>query len=346
MSFLNIFLNNLGKQYSLVSEDSGNIIVTNSFGQYRDFFQYQVFDEKYIKLNYNFNNPTIIRRNTFLHNDSGQWHSSDLDDVSYNIDLSSISFQNFKIWDNFINNPQVVNYDENYMGSFFAVLQLIGHPHQINGNNDKWVLSDDTLYPVFRNEGSFFEIDNLDISDNLIFDKYHYSSSYNPYMKILSNTNVIDFRNKTFKKIVDNKDLIIKDLDSIYYMYSSVHKRYNDNFLWLKLHQYKYFKKILSNNIDSIDDYLDSGFTILFYNGNELKIKSTRKNKLQISFGDKLFYMVPNKFEFDENSKKIKEFINEFTIQNISDLTEIKIIDLTLNKTLEIEKDYNILTVN
>ena len=68
-------------------------------------------------------------------------------------------------------------------------------------------------------------------------------------MKILSNTNVIDFRNKTFKKIVDNKDLIIKDLDSIYYMYSSVHKRYNDNFLWLKLHQYKYFKKIPSFEI-------------------------------------------------------------------------------------------------
>ena len=184
MGYFNIFLNHVSKKFSLISEDEGDIVATNSLGEIRDFYQYAVFDENYLESKYNIINSTIIRRNTFNDViDGGNWHSSDLDNVSYNIDMDIINKNDYIFWEKFNQNPNNSQFDANYMGSFFALLQLFGHPHQITGNNDKWLISKNLIYPVYRNEGNIIPVSILDIQKNLLFEKYYHSSSLETYKK-------------------------------------------------------------------------------------------------------------------------------------------------------------------
>ena len=346
MDYFNIFLNNIGKKFSLIAEDTGDIIATNSQGQIRDFFQYEIFDRDYLKSNYGIINPTIVRRNTF--NDGinlSEWHASDLDQVNYNIDLDFINENDYNFWKEFNTSPEKSQFDPQYMGSFISLIQLFGHPHQITGNNDKWVISNKKMYPVYRNEGNIFPISVLDIRKNMVFEKYYYSGSLDVYKKMLTDEKVIYFRSLALKKIVDNRELIIKDLDSIYSKYEEIHRKYNQYFLRQKLN-HRYIKKTITNNINSIENFLNSGFTILYFNGKELKITSTRNNKLLIETKDKSIEFNPTLFEYNQENKSLKLKNNELTIQGISDITDLKITDLILNKSLEIEKDYNILRSN
>ena len=236
-------------------------------------------------------------------------------------------------------------YDSKYMGSFFALLQLFGHPHQIIGNNDKWVLNDNIFYPVYRNEGIISPITVEDINSNLIFDNYYYSASLDLYKKILINQDVINTRNLSFKHIIDSSEFLIKSLDSVYQVHKDKHMMANNNFLKIKLN-FDYYKRTLLENIITIENYLDSGYTMLYYDGIDLKIKSSRNNKLQIKIGDKTFYLHPKSYGYDEVKKVIFVKNNEIVINNIDNILDIQIVDLILNKTLKIEKDFSILNVN
>ena len=343
MGYFNIFLNHISKKFSLISEDTGDIVATNSLGEIRDFYQYAVFDEEYLKSNYGIINSTILRRNTFFDaTNPGQWHSSDLDKVPYNLDMDMINKNDYIFWKNFNQNPNNSQFDPKYMGSFFALLQLFGHPHQITGNNDKWLISENLIYPIYRNEGKIIPISVLDIQKNLIFEKYYYSSSLDTYKKMLVNEDVIINRSLAFKKIVDNKHVIIKDLDSIYSSYKGIHQKYNKDFLKLK-YRYSLIRRILIDNINSIEQYLNTGFTILYFDGNELKIKSTRNNKLQVQINEKIIDFSPILFNYNQKNKTLELDNNELLLNDISDISDLKIIDKILNKTLEIEKDYSIL---
>ena len=105
MGYFNIFLNHISKKFSLISEDTGDIIATNSLGEIRDFYQYAVFDEEYLKSNYGIINSTILRRNTFFEAVNPlEWHSSDLDKVSYNLDMDMINKNDYIFWENFNQN--------------------------------------------------------------------------------------------------------------------------------------------------------------------------------------------------------------------------------------------------
>lgn len=343
MGYFNIFLNNLSRKFSLISEDPGNVVITNSLGEFRDFYQYAVFDEDYLKSTYNIINSTIIRRNTFFEStNTGDWHSSDLDKVSYNLDMDMIKEDDYVFWKKFNQNPNSSQFDPMYMGSYFALLQLFGHPHQITGNNDKWIISENIIYPIYRNEGNIIPVFASDIKKNLFFEKYYHSSSLETYKKILVNEDVIINRSLAFKKIVDNKHLIIKDLDSIYSTYKAIHQKYNNDFLRIK-YQYGHIRRTLIDNINSIEKYLNSGFTILYFDGNELKIKSTCNNKLQVEVDEKIIIFSPTLFKYNQNNKNLELYINELSLKDITDISDLKITDKVLNKTLEIEKDYTIL---
>jgi hypothetical protein len=343
-NYFNIFLNFLGGKFDLIVEDTGDIVTANSKGKILDFFQYQIFDESYIESKYNLINPIIVRRRTF-NNNLSNWHSSLLDDVSYNIDLKSISKKEFSNWKRFISNPLSFQYDPEYIGSFLALVQFLGNPHQITGNNDKWVMSENILYPVYRNEGSFQIISVLDLQENLVFEKNYYSSSFETYKKLLSDSIVLNYRNKYFKKIVDSSDQIINDLDSVYTKHIGVHENFNEHYLKIKLGHHN-IRNTLRNNLSTIDKFLNSGFTIMSYDGENLKIKSSRKNKLRITIQDKVIDFYPYSYKSDTKNKSNDLKINEITIEDISSIENLSIKDLILNKNLVIEKDYSILYIN
>lgn len=343
MNYFNVFLNSNASFFNLYSEDSGDIVVTNINGKLSDFFQYSVFDENYIKTKFNIENPVIIRRRTFNEKISNEWHSSNLDDTPYNIDSKTLSNSDFEIWESFNNNPQSDQFDPEYIGSFMALLQLFGNPHQITGNNDKWILSQGKMFPVYRNEGLINPITVESLTYNNIFDIYYYSSSLENYKNFISNNKVIYYRNETFKKIIDNQYNVINSLDSIYNTHKKTHSSFNNNYLKIK-YNFIYNKRTLINNIKSVEGFLNSGYTLIYFDGSKLKIKSTRVNKLEIIINDKKYEFFPTSYKLE--GKTLINKNNELLINNINNIDSLVIKDLTLNKTLQIEKDYSILFIN
>ena len=346
MNYFNVFLNLIGRKFNLITEDPGRIITTNSLGKIQDFFQYKIFDEDYLKSEYRMLNPKIIRRNTFWENDNNpEWHASKLDKISYNIDTDIISRQEFNLWDSLLNNSSDANYDSEYVGMFLALLQLFGHPHQITGNNDKWVINNEKIYPVYRNEAHLDPIINDEINKNALFDKYQYSYSLEPYKSFIANKNVLIQRNIAFKKLIDSKNQIESLLDSIYNKYISKHRRYNKTYIKIKL-DFKNKKRVLENNLNNINSYLNSGHSLILFDGEKIKFSSTRKNPLKLELNDKVFTFLPKEYVYNKNDMTINDSFNEFIIEDIDVIDSLKIHDMILNKTLEIEKDYSILRVN
>lgn len=341
MDFNNVFFNYSAKLFDLIAEDSGEIVVTNSLGKYRDFFQYEVFDEKYLAREYGLENTTIIRRLTF-DNGKSNWHASMLDATYYNIDLDEISEEGLTLWQDFLNNPAKRNYDPEYMGRFFALLQLYNFPHQIIGNNDKWVLTGNTLFPVFREESYLLPIMNLsDIENNTIFNNYYFSRSLNVYKKLLLDDDVLRNRNIVFKKIVDSGNAILKSYDSIYSEYSAIHRKFGPNFLRTKLNKKRIFS-IIENNLSSINAYLNSGYTVVSYQKNTLKLSSSRKNMLKVSVGNVTKYFFPIRLELSD-SGDVREELNELFIDGLENIDDLIIEDVVLKQKLLYEKDYSII---
>jgi len=284
MDFNNIFYNYCGRLMNLITEDTGDIVVTNSMGDYRDFFQYSVFDEDYLEQEFDLYNAKILRRLTF-NSGRSNWHSSMLDGVSYNLDLDSISKKSLNLWNTFLSSPEDTHFDPTYMGRFFALLQLYNFPHQIVGNNDKWVLSQDSLfYPVFREEAGPYKMTAGDIENNEIFYNYYNSESLDTYKKILVSLDVFKNRNLAFKHLIEMQDLILNSYDSIYNLHKEKHKSFGPNYLKTSLDKQR-IKSILKNNLEIVKNYLDSGYTIIIYDGDVLRIKSSRKNTIRVGIG-------------------------------------------------------------
>ena len=64
---------------------------------------------------------------------------------------------------------------------------------------------------------------------------------------------------------------------------------------------------------------------------------------LQVEVNDKIINFSPVLFNYDEKNKNLELHNNELSLKNITDISDLKITDKVLNKTLEIEKDYTIL---
>ena len=344
MDFNNIFFNHIAKQLELIAEDTGEIVVTNSLGEYRDFFQYEVFDEEYLFNEYGLKDITIIRRLTF-DNGKSNLHTSLLDDTPYNLDLKNISKERVILWEKFLNDPENNRYDSNYIGRFFALLQLFNNPHQIIGNNDKWVLSSDNrFYPVYREELNLIPLNEEDIESNLIFEKKYYSKSLDVYKKLLLDEDVLRARNLTFKKIIDLENQILKEYDSIYSSYESIYEKFGQNFLKTNLNKNRILSN-LRNNIRSIKNYLNVGYTVLSYQDNKLRISSSRKNMLKIKLGEKTIYFLPIRL-ISNDLGKVKESPRELVIDGVYDINDLTIEDVVLKQKLIYEKDYSIIRIN
>ena len=145
------------------------------------------------------------------------------------------------------------------MGRYFSLL-IFGHPHHITGNNDKWVISDEGLFPVYRNEDTFSKITvnqryYPEGFNEYLFNNYYYSSTHIKYKMLLEDEEVLNNRNMYFKKIVDMREKIISDFDSIFHANINIHKRFNDSYLLMKILQYK---RLINHNLNIIEDYISS----------------------------------------------------------------------------------------
>ena len=344
MTYYQIFSNHFASKYGLVTEDVGDIVAVNSRGKIRDFFQYSSFDRQYLQSMYNFSQPRIIRRNTFS-GGGNFWHSSNLDNVGYNLDADSISKNDYAIWEAVQKELSVQSLDLTHMGRFLALLQLFGHPHQTTGNNDKWVISDNILYPVWRQESDIVPIDKFDLINNTIFSGYYSSSSYEIYKKSLTIPKVIEVRNSMFDMIVSNRENILNRLDSIFDSHKEIHMSFNENYLLIKS-RHKYSRTQLDRNIQALSKYLHHGYTNVSYDGDMLRITSSRQNKLRIEIDDKSYDYLPQNVEYHADLKKLELTQNELVISGVQEISSLIIKDVLLNEKLQIEKDYSFIVIN
>ena len=172
----------------------------------KDYYLYENFDNSYVEKTFNLTNPIVIRNLTFNSGYVSEAHSSQLDDVSYNIDSDRLTKDVYEKWDNLQKlNFDKILIDKDYIGRFFSLVYLFGHPHHITGNNDKWVVSDEGLFPVYRNEDTFAKLSinkrySPEKFNSYLFDNYYYSKTHEKYKKLLEDEEIIDIRNKYLRK--------------------------------------------------------------------------------------------------------------------------------------------------
>ena len=342
MNFFNIFLNKLSNDLGLISEDTGEILSVNDSKTINAYFFYKTFNPKYIHDNYGLKNPEIFRGITKWESYS-DWHSSELDGTYYNLDSENVTTSYLEKWKNLNSSSIDKTYiDENYFGKFFSLIYLFGSTHQIIGDNDKWVISEKKILPVYRNEGSIRKITTNELRDNKIFEVSHYqSNTLDKYLNIISMNGVLNSRNIYLNQLLKNKKEILKSFDSIYEYNKTKHKIYNNH---LKIKSfYLHIRRTLISNFEVINKYLNSGYTVILYDNNKLSLKSSRNNQLKILVDNQSFTFNPKKV-FNKSSKIISTKLNELEVDNINNINNLLIIDQITKDTLVYEKDYKIIS--
>ncbi|MAC41818.1 MAG: hypothetical protein CMJ05_08525 [Pelagibacterales bacterium] len=342
-TYKNIFLTHMAKHFDLIHEEVGEIVVIKDHKKTKDYYLYENFDNSYVKRTYKLSNPNVIRNLTFNAGFVKEAHSSQLDNVSFNIDSDRLSKDVYEKWDNLQKfNFDKIMIDKDYMGRFFSLVYLFGHPHHITGNNDKWVISDEGLFPVYRNEDTFAKL-SVDQRyypegfNDILFNNYYFSSTHEKYKKLLEDDEIINIRNNYFNKIVEMREKIISDYDSIFKANIPIHKRFNDYYFLMKNSHNKY-KRIINHNIDIIEDYINAGVIISMIKDDHLYLRSSLNNKINIKIdGKEIPYL--SKDVYLSPLGNLKDSINEMKIfiGEKTDLTDIKFIDLVTNDTLDYE---------
>ncbi len=315
MSYVNIFLNSLARENDLISEDPGEIVIVSVNGEKRDYFMYENFDEEYVNKNFELSNSLVVRNNTFI-DKSRSWHESELDSVPINIDLEYISRDRFEIWKNLQHLKfEKIDFDKGYLGNFFSLLYLFGNPHQILGNNDKWIINNNRLIPVYRNEGAIRALDTESQNfNNSMFSNNNYESdTYIKYKKLLTDKVILQKRNLSLFKLLQNKEKILRKFDSIFLSNKEKHRMYNVDYFRLKI-EYRKFKKIIEGNFNVIDKYLNYGHVMVSKKDSLLTIYSTRNNDLELIFEDKQLDIKSKEIQIIDNKLEPKLIINKVKI--------------------------------
>ena len=85
---------------------------------------------------------------------------------------------------------------------------------------------------------------------------------------------------------------------------------------------------------------------MIYYDGDKLKITSTRNNMLSVSVDGQEHSFLPKIYNYNSASRSLEEKLHELVINNIKSIDSLKIYDSLLKISLEYEKDYNILLIN
>lgn len=333
-NYKNIFINYLSKHFNLISEDPGIIVALKTHRKVQDYFMYEKFDENFLEKNYKLSNPFILRNLTFNEGyNSSSWHSSEFDDVTYNIDSEYIDKNQYNKWEKLLKfDFEDIELDKNYIARYFSLLYLFGHPHHITGNNDKWVISDEGLFPVFRNEGNIVRLSEIGFDfNNSLFNNMYYSKTIDKYKEMLIDKNIFNSRNMYLQNIVKKEKFIMSSFDSIFESNEDKHRRFNDNYFYVK-NFHTQLKKVLSDNIAFIKKYLNSGFIMVMKKNDSLHIVSTRNNKLEIFLEKATYEMYPKTYFLDESV--IKSIKNEIKIKVKNNISDLKFIDKVTNDTI------------
>ena len=346
MNYQIIFYKILAKNYGLITEDPGTMVLVNDGKSTKPFHFYKNFDSKYIAKEYDLIDPIILKKNAFKTSQNEIWyHSNELDNLPYNLDIKSIKkdyYERFSELNAF--KLGFNNYEKNYLGNFLAMLYLFNHPHQILGDNERWIFSKNLNLPLYRNEENFF----FNESKKINFDQFLFSKDYNlkkgttfdKYLKFITNDQIRFFRNKAMFKFVNDEKKILNAYDSVFNSYENVLKTNSDFYFKLK-YSHKGNKLVLKNNLEKINSYLKIGETFVLKKENTVEVTSNSYVNLEIKLNDSIYSFQPRKFYLKNNELRSKLIPKKIKLED--ELKEILLINKITNDTIDI--NYKILNV-
>ena len=337
MDYKNIFLNSLGRDYNLITEDPGTISSLLIGNVISDFFVFEKLDQSYVKDEFNRDLIRIFKKNKTPYN-----HASEFDEVYYNLENWDSSSNELEIMslnkysDLLKSNYNLTKIEKEYIGRFLALIYLFGSSHQINGDNEVWLGLKDEFVPLYRNENeikSYIPINKKKFDNHIFTTDKPESSSLNKYKRFLIDDDVRNFRNTTFNHIIKNKKHILKKFDSIYSLYEETHKRYNSKYLTIKL-QHDIYKNIIRKNIEIISKYLKINTIYSIHQKDTFKIVTDSYVPLKLLIGENEFKINPRKYYLDID-KNINHNIKEERIFINSDFRDYRIINSITGDTIK-----------
>lgn len=347
-----IFLKLMPKHFGMITEDPGEIVSINNGKNVELYHLYEFFDDSYIQREYGFENPVLIKKKTFIHGISGWTHDSALDEISYNMDLTTISSDYYERLNKVYHSEYEYSLKEKqYLGKFFALLYFFGSPVQITGDNERWVITDNYVLPLFRNEGVILELlineEDRDEFDDYLFHnpwgpKRFKSNAFSKYQKMILDDQIRNYRNEAFSNLIYEEGKILRTFDSIFKSNEEIFKNFGDNFFLTKTKHYSKYLALLRQNLNLIENYLATGKAIAMQKDNTLYITSDSFVKLQVLVNDKTYDFEPKKYKLIGDKISIQN--SEFKLHLNERLKTLKIVNRFAQDTINLRKD--LLVVN
>jgi len=284
-NFTDIFLAIQEQNLNLICPDPGSIVLANINGTTEDCWFTRDISDKYLKAKYSLNNFHVFERSDNWKRNGGP-HFSELDKFYYYLDEEGLEsqaplFRKYKefmtSYDSSLENAKK-NIDYSYYGRFLASLYFFYDPHHIQGDNNKLLYNYETdmIYPIARNEGVFERIPNvLDFDEGLFHINGRNSATFNFYRKAVCNDSIRYYRDIELSRMIKAKSKMLLELDSIYFKSYELSKYYNVTFMNIR-YQYEKLKKVIEENANTINNYLNNGEVIIAYNllANEMLIST------------------------------------------------------------------------
>jgi hypothetical protein len=346
-NYVNIFLNTMGQQYGLYSEDPGEIISGQFYKTVDSYHVYESLKSNYFTKIYGSKIDYIFTR-------KGDWHTSghtDLVDQYYYAFDEPLVDPDFKVVEGLEkfkqvkeNNYEYSNSQKHYLGKFLSLLYLFGHPHQISGDNDKWILSANEILPLYRNEGhiEYFSPSRMDYDQNLFSIYRPNSQTYNVYMNLMIDNDIRHQRNVSFYNLINNSNNVIALFDSLYKKYSSVRKDYSRKYLYAKINHKKYRDNLVSS-IDKFKQYININEVHMLFQNDTLKIVSDSYVEMDLYLDDEKYRIQPRIFKLVDT--EIVPNIIETVIRINSEISDITLINTISGDTIS-DSNINVSYVN
>ena len=345
-NFINIFLALQEHKLKLIAPDPGSILIANLNGQLEDVWFTEDLTNNYLKDKYGFEDFNIFEVSDNWNRNGGP-HYSELDGFYYYLDSENIETDYLKNskYKNFIKSisdieksDEFPNTDYQYMGRFLANLYFYFDAHHIQGDNNKYLYdySNDIVYPVARNEGKYSQITNVLNLDQEIFDKRE-SPTTIFYKKAVCNDSIKFYRDIELYKLVNNKDKILHQLDSLHTSYNDYHRYYNTAYMNVR-YEYKRIKAVINNNSNTINKYLNNGEVIIAFNkkNKTINIATDYRVPLKVIDIENLEHFILNGFDlrYEDNIIKSALIEQKFTFKNVIDKNQLKILNMVTKDTI------------
>ena len=163
------------------------------------------------------------------------------------------------------------------------------------------------------------------------------SPTHTFYKKAVCNDSIKFYRDIELYKLVNNKDKILHQLDSLHTIYNDYHRYYNTAYMNVR-YEYKKIKAVINNNSNALNKYLNNGEVIIAFNkkNKTINIATDYRVPLKVIDIENSEHFILNGFDLRYEDNVIKSALIEqkFTFKNVIDKNQLKILNMVTKDTI------------